>query len=88
METYGVEDDFYRCVTCHRLLTQPELRGRFARLTTADTGLCPCGSVQFRPTNLRLTDWALPRVWAFAGQRLRDLGLSGVLANLRAGRAA
>jgi DNA-directed RNA polymerase subunit RPC12/RpoP len=63
----GVEHDFYRCVTCQRLLTQPELT---QALTTGNETPCPCGGARFSPTNLTAADWRWPRVWTFAVQRL------------------
>lgn len=82
-ETHGVDGDFYRCKDCRRLLTQPELRRRFATLGRG--GLCPaCGCLMFVETNPRWYEYAYPRVVAFALARCRELGLRGLLANARA----
>jgi len=74
--------DFYRCVRCTRVVTQPQMqRGLSA---TKALRICPCGGLKFQPTNPRWHEYFLPRVLAFAWTRARDLGLRQVLANLKA----
>lgn len=79
-ETY----DFYRCGRCNGLITQLQLvaamhQGKALRI-------CPCGGLKFSPTNPLWYEYGLPRVWAFAWQRARALGVAGIRANMAAKR--
>lgn len=73
--------DFYRCERCTALVTEPQMIRGLANASKID--VCPCGGLQFRPTNPRPIEYLLPRVLVFALQRARALGARGLLANLR-----
>lgn len=65
--------DFYRCDRCAALVTKPQMA---AGITDVSKGIriCPCGGLQFHPTNPKVWEFlCLPRVWAFAAQRLYRL---------------
>lgn len=58
--------DFHQCQRCRRIITKPEM------LTIPANGSpCPCGGVRFSPINLPWWGWLIPRVLAFAWQRIR-----------------
>jgi hypothetical protein len=69
--------DFYRCGSCHRLITQPEMIRRLEASTGDDIRVCPCGGLKFFPAGpgagLRWYHWLLPRVLVFAVQRWRGV---------------
>jgi DNA-directed RNA polymerase subunit RPC12/RpoP len=49
---------FYRCHRCARLITILEEKAEIRK------GLmCPCGSLNYKPTNLLWYDWLKPKVW-------------------------
>lgn len=80
-ETLGAETyDFYRCGRCQRLITQPQLVA--AMHAQGGLRVCRCGGLKFSPANPVWYEYLLPRVLAFAWQRARALGLSGIRANL------
>lgn len=62
--------DFYRCERCTGLITQPQMVRGLANATAID--VCPCGGLNFRPTNPRGLEYLLPRVIAFAWTRLLE----------------
>jgi hypothetical protein len=77
----GHDYDFYRCQRCYRLLTQLEV---VAGLQVRQGRLCPCGAMKISPVNLQLRDMVLPRVWAFAWIRFREIGWAGMKREIRA----
>lgn len=64
MTTEGGIYHISRCESCGRLLTKLEIVGRLdaAHGGAAWTGLCPCGSSRFRPSNPKWWEYFLPRV--------------------------
>lgn len=73
--------DFYRCRGCKRLVTQPEMAAAMG--PQGSISCCPCGSVEYKPTNPTRLEYLLPRVWTFAIARFWEIGVGGVLANAR-----
>lgn len=62
--------DFYRCKRCTRLVTQPQMIRGLRNPAGAD--VCPCGGLQFSPTNPTPGEYFLPRVLAFAWTRILE----------------
>ena len=62
--------DFYRCERCTAIVTRPQMVRGLANQTGIT--VCPCGGLQFRPTNPHPIEYLLPRVIAFAWSRLLE----------------
>lgn len=61
--------DFYKCLKCGRVCTQPEM---MVALGPGGSGkVCPCGGLRYSPINLPWLAWCLPRVLSFAWKRIR-----------------
>ena len=74
--------DFMRCEKCGRLVTKPEI----VRALENGTGQpCPCGGMKLQPMNLPWWGWLLPRVWAFAWERIRSQNIRETLRREPAG---
>jgi len=56
------EVDFFRCMSCDRLITQLEMRRALNRFE----GRMPCGHLRVIMDNMRTWEWILPRVWIMA----------------------
>lgn len=56
------EVDFFRCLSCQRLITQLEMRAAL----NLHEGRMPCGHMRVIMDNMRWTEWRLPRVWLMA----------------------
>lgn len=68
------EFDFMRCEKCGRIITKPEMQIAIGAEGTGKA--CPCGGMKYTPIDLPWWGWGLPRVWAFAWQRVRSQSLS------------
>ena len=61
--------DFYRCCKCNGLITKTEMSEALANGGKP----CICGARKFSPTNPRLWEYFLPKVWSFAFLRIRGI---------------
>lgn len=66
-----IKTDFWRCYSCRRLVTKPEMDR--AQRVGGTGSACPCGGTRYQPTNCPRFGLLNPRVFKFFVQRLRGV---------------